>query len=133
MPGAIPVTGVSELVLEVLDLERAVAFYRDVLGLPLIRRSDDRAWLMVGDRTRIGLWMPQVGLAHGRGGLHVHYALHIAADAFDAAVARLAERGHPPEVISFDDGERGHAAYVEDPDGNVVELWTWDVAGELEL
>jgi hypothetical protein len=25
----------------------------------------------------------------------------------------------------------GRAAYVDDPDGNVVELWTWDVAGHL--
>jgi hypothetical protein len=23
------------------------------------------------------------------------------------------------------------AAYVDDPDGNVVELWTWDVARHL--
>ena len=23
------------------------------------------------------------------------------------------------------------AAYVDDPDGNVVELWTWDVANHL--
>ena len=36
----IPATGVSELVLEVLDLERAVAFYRDVLGFPLVRYID---------------------------------------------------------------------------------------------
>lgn len=133
MTGAIPVSGVSELVLEVLDLERAVAFYRDLLGLPLIRRSDDRAWVMAGERTRIGLWTPQVGLARGRGGLHVHYALHIADEAFDAAVERLATNGYVPELISFDDGNRGRAAYVDDPDGNVVEFWTWDVAGELDL
>ena len=26
------------------------------------------------------------------------------------------------------DEDRGRAVYVHDPDGNVVELWTWDVA-----
>ena len=30
----VPVTGVSELVLEVVDLEAAEAFYSGVLGLP---------------------------------------------------------------------------------------------------
>ena len=129
--GAIPVTGLSELVLEVLDLERAVKFYRDVLGLPLVARRDDRAWLMAGDRTRIGLWTPQVGLANGRGGVHVHYALHLDESSFDAAVTHLADCGCNPEVIVFDDDGRGRAVYVHDPDGNVVEFWTWDVAGHL--
>jgi catechol-2,3-dioxygenase len=129
--GPIPVTGVSELVLEVLDLERAVRFYRDVLGFPLVAEREDRAWLMLGDRTRLGLWTPQVGLARGRGGLHVHYAMHVDEADFDACVGHLTSRGHPPEVVSFDDDGRGRAAYVEDPDGNIVELWTWDVAGHL--
>ena len=127
----VPATGVSELVLEVLDLDKAVGFYRDVLGFPVVGGREDRAWLMVGERTRIGLWTPQVGLARGRGGVHVHYAMHVAEEDFDASVARLSAGGYPPEVIDFDDDGRGRGAYVEDPDGNVVELWTWDVAGHL--
>lgn len=128
---AIPFTGVSEIVLEVLDLDRSLHFYLQVLGLPLISRREDgeRAWLMAGSGTRIGLWRPQVGIAGGRGGAHVHYALHLADTAFDAAVARLRGFGYEPEQHAFDD--HGRAAYVEDPDGNVVELWTWDVAGHL--
>ena len=42
---------------------------------------------MAGDRTRIGLWTPQVGLHGGRGGLHVHFAMQIAEQDFDATVA----------------------------------------------
>ena len=34
----IPVTGVSELVLEVVDLAAAEAFYSGVLGLPVVER-----------------------------------------------------------------------------------------------
>ena len=47
----------------------------------------------------------------------------------------LARRG--PETVheTFQEevfeGDRGRAAYVTDPDGHVVELWTWDVAGHL--
>ena len=31
----------------------------------------------------------------------------------------------------FDTYEESRAAYVTDPDGNVVEVWTWDVSGHL--
>ena len=127
----IPVTGVSEVVLEVLDLDRSLRFYGEALALPLIPRREDpeRAWLMAGTGTRIGLWRPQVGIAGGRGGVHVHYALHLDESAYDDAVARLRGFGFEPEEHAFDD--QGRAAYVDDPDGNVVELWTWDVAGHL--
>jgi catechol 2,3-dioxygenase-like lactoylglutathione lyase family enzyme len=128
----IPVSGVSELVLEVLDLEAAEAFYAGVLGLPVVERwpHRDAIWVMAGRQTRIGLWRPQVGIAGGRGGVHVHYALGISEADFDGAIARLRDAGYEPEVVVFDD-TRGRALYVDDPDGNVVELWTWDVAGHL--
>jgi catechol 2,3-dioxygenase-like lactoylglutathione lyase family enzyme len=129
--GGVPVTGVSELVLEVVDLETAEEFYAGVLGLPVVERWPDRdaIWVMAGDRTRIGLWKPQVGLAGGQGGLHVHFAMHIAEDDYDAAVALLRSRDAEVEEIAFEGA--GRAAYVTDPDGNVVELWTWDVGEHL--
>ena len=125
------VTGVSELVLEVVDLEASEEFYFGVLGLPVVERWPDREaiWVMAGEGTRIGLWRPQVGLAGGRGGVHVHFAMHIADSDYDAAVSLLRERGEEVEEIAFDGA--GRAAYVTDPDGNVVELWTWDVGEHL--
>jgi catechol-2,3-dioxygenase len=136
MPGmeqGIPVTGVSELVLEVVDLEASEAFYAGALGLPVVERWPEREaiWVMAGDRTRIGLWRPQVGLAGGRGGIHVHYAMHLAEEHYDAAVARLRERGLAVQEQTFGGYAGSRALYVDDPDGNVVELWTWDVAGHL--
>ena len=127
----IPVTGVSELVLEVVDLEASERFYAEVLGLPVVERWPDRdaIWVMAGDRTRIGLWKPQVGLMGGRGGLHVHFAMHIAEADYEGAVKRLRSLGQEVEEMDF--GGAGRAAYVDDPDGNVVELWTWDVGEHL--
>ena len=131
MSDGVPVTGVSELVLEVADLEAAEEFYAGVLGLPVVERWPDRdaIWVMAGERTRIGLWKPQVGLAGGRGGVHVHFAMHIADADYDSAVALLRERDASVEEIAFNGA--GRAAYVTDPDGNVVELWTWDVGEHL--
>ena len=133
MPNRIEVSGVNELVLEVVDLERAERFYAHMLGFPVVGRWEEggRVWLMAGERTRIGLWRPQLGIANGRGGVHVHYAMHVEDEHFDAAVERLRAHGQEPELVSFEDEGRGRAAYVTDPDGNVVEFWTWDVAGHL--
>jgi catechol 2,3-dioxygenase-like lactoylglutathione lyase family enzyme len=127
----VEVTGVSELVLEVVDLEASERFYAGVLGLPVVERWPQREaiWVMAGDRTRIGLWRPQVGLHGGRGGIHVHFAMHIPAERYDAAVEHL--RGQGQQVIEQTFNKRGRAAYVDDPDGNVVELWTWDVGEHL--
>jgi catechol 2,3-dioxygenase-like lactoylglutathione lyase family enzyme len=129
----IPVTGVSELVLEVVDLEAAEAFYAGLLGLPVVDRWPDRdaIWLMAGERTRIGLWKPQVGLERGRGGIHVHFAMHIAEADYDAAVADLRAQGAEVAEHAFPTRPNSRAAYVDDPDGNVVELWTWDVGNHL--
>ena len=123
-------TGVSELVLEVADLERAERFYSQVLELPVVERwpHRDAIWVLAG-ATRIGLWRPQVGLEGSRGGEHVHFAMHIEDADYDSAVALLRERGQDVEEIAF--GGAGRAAYVADPDGNVVELWTWDVSEHL--
>jgi catechol 2,3-dioxygenase-like lactoylglutathione lyase family enzyme len=129
---AIPVSGVSELVLEVADLGAAERFYAEVLGFPVVDRWPDRdaIWVMAGDRTRIGLWKPQIGLFGGRGGVHVHFAMQIAEEDFEAAVALLESRGQAVRTMAFGT-THGRAAYVEDPDGHLVEFWTWDVAGHL--
>jgi catechol 2,3-dioxygenase-like lactoylglutathione lyase family enzyme len=122
----IPVTGVNELVLEVVDLERAEHFYSKLLGLPVVERWEhrDAIWVLAG-ATRIGLWKPQVGVAGGRGGIHVHYALEIADEDYEATVERLRACGL--EVFEDDFGD-SRAAYVTDPDGNVVEFWTGDLS-----
>ena len=64
-----PVTGISELVLEVADLERSRAFYRDLLGFEETMYGEGRegrAWYLVGETARLGLWTEQIGLAGGR-------------------------------------------------------------------
>jgi catechol 2,3-dioxygenase-like lactoylglutathione lyase family enzyme len=59
--------------------------------------------------------------------VHVHYAFHIDDASFDDTVAQLERHGFNPAIESVEDEGRGRAAYVADPDGNVVEFWTWDV------
>src|SRR4051794_15879406 len=90
------VTGISELVLEVSDLEQARRFYRDVLGFEETlygEGAEGRYWYLIGDTARLGLWTEQVGLAGGRGGAHVHFAFHVADAEVDRIQARIEEAG----------------------------------------
>ncbi|TMF29766.1 MAG: VOC family protein, partial [Chloroflexi bacterium] len=103
MTETLPVTGVCEIALEMADLEAGERFYSGLLGLPVVERWSSRGgaiWLMAGDRTRIGLWRPQIGLGGGRGGVHVHYAMQLPAAAYEAAIQRLRAAGL--EVLDHD-------------------------------
>jgi len=131
--GRPPVTGISELVLEVADLEAARRFYRDVLGFEETlygERAEGRYWYLVGDTARLGIWTEQVGLAGGRGGAHVHYAFCVADEEVDRIKARI--EGAGAEVEGPIQLGPGRAIYLTDPDGNVVEFWSQDMAAYTE-
>ncbi len=124
-----PVSGISELVLEVSDLEASRRFYREVLGFEETlygEGAEGRYWYLIGETARLGLWTEQVGLAGGRGGAHVHYAFSVP----DGEIDRLKNRieGVGGEVEGPIQLGPGRAIYVTDPDGNVVEFWSQDMA-----
>jgi len=128
VPDPPPVTGISELVLEVSDLDAARRFYRDLLGFEETLYGEGREgryWYLIGDTARLGLWTPQTGLAGGRGGAHVHFAFRMADGEIDTLLERLRERG--AEVEGPVQLGPGRALYVTDPDGNVVEFWSQDM------
>jgi len=124
-----PVSHISELVLEVSDLDAARRFYRETLGFEETLYGEGREgryWYLVGDSARLGLWSPQVGLAGGRGGAHVHFAFHVDDAEIDRLQERIAAAGETVEgPIHLGPGR---AIYVTDPDGNVVEFWSQDMA-----
>lgn len=129
MPEPPPVSGISELVLEVSDLDAARRFYRDLLGFEETlygEGRDDRYWYLIGSSARLGVWTPQVGLAGGRGGAHVHFAFQLAREELDPLLDRLRSSGAEVEGPIQLGADR--AIYITDPDGNVVEFWTQEMA-----
>jgi catechol 2,3-dioxygenase-like lactoylglutathione lyase family enzyme len=123
------VTGISELVLEASDLKASRRFYRDTLGLEETlygEGAEGRFWYLIGDSARLGIWTEQVGLAGGRGGAHVHFAFNVADGEIDRLLERLTEAG--ARVQGPIQLGPGRAIYVSDPDGNVVEFWSQEMA-----
>jgi len=116
------VRGFAELTLESRDPAALERFYRDFLGLAVLAREDDRVWLAVGERARLGLWPPGRKEYGDEGGSHVHFAFSAAPGDLDAIAERLHAAAHDHRgPVEHEGGDR--SLYVEDPEGNVVEIW----------
>lgn len=131
-PEQAPMEGAMEIVLEVADLERALRFYRDALGMPETTRfGADRpaVWVKAAPGTYLGLWTaqaggPGVGVRGSRGGAHVHLAFQVPAGSLPGFEQRLRAAGiEPAGYESF--GPDRRSLFVDDPDGNVIELADW--------
>jgi catechol-2,3-dioxygenase len=114
--------GICELTLETRDVEAMERFYCGVLGAKVLDREDDRVWLAVGERTRLGLWTPGEKEFGDEGGRHVHFAFAASRGKLDELAGRLSECGIEHRgPVEHDGGDR--SVYAEDPEGNVVEVW----------
>jgi catechol 2,3-dioxygenase len=124
-----PATRVGHVHLKVADLERALEFYRDVLGFELTQRfGSSAAFLSAGGyHHHIGLntWESAGGRppAAGATGLY-HLAIMYPTRAELADALRRLESANIPLEGASDHGV-SEALYLRDPDNNGVELY-WD-------
>lgn len=115
--------------LKVADLDRAVAFYRDVLGFELTQRyGSGAAFLSAGGyHHHIGLntWETLGGSPPpaGRTGLYHFAIVYPTRAALADALRRVMKAGISLNGAS--DHGVSEALYLRDPDGNGVELY-WD-------
>ena len=116
------ITGFSEMTLQARDPAALARFYVRAFGLAELSRDEDRIWLAVGDRARLGLWEPGRKEFGDEGGRHVHFAFAVEPGALDALAHRLRRDGIELDgPHEHDGGDR--SLYVRDPEGNVVEAW----------
>ena len=124
-----PQVGIGHVHLKVANLDRALAFYRDVLGFNVTQRlGNEAAFLSVGGyHHHIGLntWESLGGSPpspDATGLYHLAILYPTRADLADA-LRRLIAAKIPLEGAS--DHGVSEALYLRDPDGNGVELY-WD-------
>jgi glyoxylase I family protein len=120
---AVRVLGLDHVVLRVADIDRAIAFYEQALGLHVERR------------------LPEIGLVQLRAGSAMidlvprtededdgrnmdHFAVRIADMDVAAIGAHLRSQGIDPGEVRRRYGAEGYGSsiYITDPDGNTVEL-----------
>ena len=116
-----------ETSLYVADVGRAVAFYRDTLGLKLIGEFvGERGAAMVAGPSVLLLFNAKETLkggelpAHGASG-SAHVAFEVESSTLDAWRLHLRKQGIPIER-EFRFGDNPPSIYFRDPDGNVLEL-----------
>jgi catechol 2,3-dioxygenase len=124
-----PNTRIGHVHLKVADLERAIAFYTNVLGFELTQRMGrSAAFLSAGGyHHHIGLntWESEGGSQPPQGttGLYHFAILYPTRKDLAAAFQKLIEANVPLEGAA--DHGVSEALYLRDPDGNGVELY-WD-------
>jgi lactoylglutathione lyase len=109
--------------INVLDLEKSLAFYRTALGLDEVRRHEARDGSFVlaylGDGTtphRLELtWLRDRKEPYNLGDNEIHLAFTV--DDFAAALAKHKEMG----VVCFENPGMG-IYFIEDPDGYWLEI-----------
>jgi catechol 2,3-dioxygenase len=123
--------------LKVADIDRAIGFYRDVLGFDLMQRVGDQAAFLSagGYHHHIGLntWESKGGSPPppGTTGLY-HVAVRYPSRAALAdALNRLVENKIP--ISGASDHGVSEAIYLNDPDGNGIELYRDRPRGEWPM
>jgi catechol 2,3-dioxygenase len=122
-----PGVDIGHVHLKVADLERAIGFYRDVLGFDLMQQMGDQAAFLSagGYHHHIGLntWESKGGSPPppGTTGLY-HVAIRYPTRAGLAdALKRLVDNRVP--ISGASDHGVSEAIYLNDPDGNGIELY----------
>ena len=110
------------MALTVSDLDRAVAFYQDALGLKIARREAATATMGAGGEDLVVLTEEPGARRAGRhAGLYHLALLHPSREELARAAMRLAVTRTPIEGAS--DHGVSEAIYLPDPDGNGIELY----------
>jgi catechol 2,3-dioxygenase len=139
-----PQTTIGHIHLTVADLDRSLAFYRDLLGFEVtMRRGDSAVFLSAGGyHHHLGLntWAGKGASPPppGHTGLYHFAILYPNRYELAKALKRLLEAHYPLQGTA--DHGVSEAIYLADPDGNGVELsadrppeaWPRDAQGQLK-
>ncbi len=138
-------TGIGHVHLQVTDLDRALQFYNGLLGFEIVINMGTAAFLSAGGyHHHIGLntWHSRGGRParrEGAAGLYHAAILYKERAELATIVKRLLQAGYPLSGAS--DHGVSEAIYLDDPDGNGLELywdrpraeWPTDAQGQLTM
>jgi catechol 2,3-dioxygenase-like lactoylglutathione lyase family enzyme len=113
------VSGIRQIAVTVSDVERALRFYRDILGLGfLFSPNADLAFVQAGD-VRIMLSTPQGAGAVGANSI-LYFTVGNIEQAFETFVAGGAKEERAPALAAKMPDHELWIGFLRDPDGNIV-------------
>ncbi|WP_226390210.1 VOC family protein [Penaeicola halotolerans] len=138
-------TRIGHVHLKVSNLDVALSFYHDLLGFEITQRYGDQAVFLSagGYHHHIGLntWMSKDAPKAAKRGVGLFHTAILYPERKDLAaiLQRLLDKGYP--LTGASDHGVSEALYLDDPDGNGVELywdrpsseWPKDAAGNLQM
>ncbi len=106
--------------LDVADWPRALAWYRDVLGLPVALLDEGRQFALLGAESgRLALkGATRIGVR-----THVRLVFHV--EDLDDVRRRIHKAGIPASEIIEDDAEHYRSFQLVDPVGTPVRIFAW--------
>jgi catechol 2,3-dioxygenase-like lactoylglutathione lyase family enzyme len=110
------ITGLNHITLAVADIDRSLAFYRDILGCKVRAIWTEGAYLEVGT-----LWLCLSKDDQVRSHPHPDYT-HIAFSVPDGAYAALSKHIAANAKIWRENRSEGASTYFLDPDGHKLEI-----------
>jgi len=113
---------IGQIAIPVTDIDRAVAFYRDVLGMKFLFQAPPGLGFFDCGGVRLMLDLPAKDQA-GRGGV-IYYKVDDLQAAFDTLSARGATVVAKPHLIAKMPDHELWMAFFRDPDGNAFALMT---------
>ena len=120
MSSAFGLSKIGQIAIPVTDLDRAVAFYRDVLGMKFLFQAPPGLGFFDCGGVRLMLDLPAREQA-GRGGV-LYYKVDDLQDAFDTLSKRGVTVEAEPHLIARMTDHELWMAFFRDPDGNAFAL-----------
>lgn len=115
------VSKIGQIAITVSDVEKALTFYRDILGLDfLFSPSENLAFLQCGE-IRIMLSIPQGSGEVGKNSILYFSTIEIET-AYRKMVAAGAEVEREPQLAAKMPDHELWIGFLKDPDGNLVAL-----------
>jgi predicted enzyme related to lactoylglutathione lyase len=114
-----PLGPIMQILVPVTDVDRAVAFYQDVLGLPLLFRFPGNAFF---DAHGVRLYLAQPTEPGFDGAASIYFRVDDVTGTLELLEARGATVRERPEIVFGTDDYDLWIAFVNDPDGNNIGL-----------
>jgi catechol-2,3-dioxygenase len=114
-----PIRGLYEVAIRVKNLSRSEVFYREILGLEVGLRDEQRKWLFLRTAGQAGMVVLQEDTSDWP---LQHFAFTIDEGDIELAVTALVQRGVRIDGPIYHDWMPAKSIYFSDPDGHDLEL-----------